>query len=55
MKKIDRLHELIYKEPVHNDDKVDLGYMDCDDYIEGLCNGLEIAIALLEDREIELE
>lgn len=53
MKKVDRLHELIYKEPVNNNDKVDLGDIDCLEYIEGLSNGLEIAIALLEDRDIE--
>ena len=53
MKKVDRLHELIYGEPVINDDKVDLGDIDCLEYIEGLSNGLELAIALLEDRDME--
>lgn len=55
LSKVDRLQELIHKEPIvkrlHNVSNIKLKGIKCDDYIVGLYNGLELGIALLEDRE----
>lgn len=52
--KVDRLNELIFNEPVDDEPiGVDID-LKCDDYILGLCNGMEVAIALLEDRQPKL-
>lgn len=53
LKKVDKLQALVYKEPVNNNDIVDIK-VSCDDYLQEFYNGLEIAISLLEDREAKL-
>lgn len=52
LEKLDRLQELIWDEDVDSSDIMDCGsYADCYDYAMGLWNGMEMAMALLQDRE----